>query len=92
MPNSRAWATASVVNGKCYVIGGGSGEGGFFPPALATVDEYDPDTTSWRGRASLPAGEGRSAAASAVVDGKIYVLGGGERGCFGSEADAAVAI
>ena len=61
-------------------------------PAETTVQEYDPQTDSWRQRASLPSGVGRSGAASAVVDGKIYVFGGGDTVSFNSDVVAAVAI
>jgi N-acetylneuraminic acid mutarotase len=73
MPTARIDATASVVNGKCYVIGG-SREEEHQDVALATVEEYDPATDSWRARA--PLSEVRSVAGSAAVDGKIYVFGG----------------
>jgi len=90
MPGPRNFAVASVVNGKCYVIGGGAGEA-FSDPALTTVQAYDPATDTWENKAPLP--EGRHGAASAVVDGKIYVIGGGDSADFGgANLRAAVAI
>jgi N-acetylneuraminic acid mutarotase len=90
MPTPRAWVTASVVGGKCYVIGGGASGGFTRPPALTTVEEYDPKMNSWRTRASLP--QGRSSADSAVVNGKIYVIGGGEAVWWDTPLHASVAI
>jgi hypothetical protein len=90
IPSPRNFATASAVNGKCYVIGGGTGES-WLDPALTTVQAYDPATNTWEDKAPLP--EGRHGAASAVVNGKIYVRGGGDSGDFGgSNLRAAVAI
>lgn len=90
IPSPRNFATASAVNGKCYVIGGGTGKT-FSDPALTTVQAYDPQTNTWENRAPLP--EGRHAAASAVVDSKIYVIGGGDSGDLnGSNLRASVAI
>jgi N-acetylneuraminic acid mutarotase len=90
MPTPRAWITASAVKGKCYVIGGGDSGGPFRPPAFTTVEEYNPNTDSWRTRASLP--QGRSSAGSAVVNGKIYVIGGGDAVWWDTPLHASVAI
>lgn len=72
MPTSRAWATASVVNNKCYVIGGV--ERFYAPSPITTVEEYDPAENSWRAMRPLP--KARWGAGSATVNGKIYVVGG----------------
>src|SRR6516165_12655563 len=57
MPTTRGAAAAGVVNGKIYVTGGvaslpGVNENGIHPAraqnVLATVEEYDPATNSWR--------------------------------------------
>lgn len=72
MPTDHAWGSASVVNGKCYVIGGaGSDE-------WNVVEEYDPQTDTWRSRSNLPLP--RNAHGSAAVNGMIYVLGGANGG------------
>ena len=61
---------ASVgVNGKIYVIGGGSGGTNY-----STVKEYDPASDSWATKTPMPTG--RYFLAAAVVDGKIYAIGG----------------
>lgn len=65
---------AAAVNGKIYNIGGQTEtpkSGG--APTDATF-EYDPSTRQWRARAPLPIR--RTAGAIAVVNDKIYVVGG----------------
>ncbi len=76
MPTPRTGLQASVANGKIYLIGG-------YIPAFYTTqnftatpinEAYDPATDSWSMKAPIPvAVEGY---ASAVVDNKIYVIGG----------------
>lgn len=83
MPNKRGAMTATVVDGKIYVIGGagvmpGSTETSIHPArrhmVVGTVEEYDPKTDTWRNRAALPTPRNHHAAAA--VNGKIYVIGG----------------
>jgi N-acetylneuraminic acid mutarotase len=75
MPTPRADLSANVVNDKMYLIGGKrySGQDPFYKET--DVNEcYDPTTDSWSTKASLPtAVQGYG---SAVVDNKIYVIGG----------------
>jgi N-acetylneuraminic acid mutarotase len=63
-------------NGKLYVFGGGgqikSGGGTWVP--LNNAWEFDPENNTWKALAPMPTRRG--AAVAAVVDGKIYVLGG----------------
>ena len=71
-PTARQLHSSSVVNGKIYVIGGGTSE-----PNLKTVrpvEVYDPITDSWTQKADIPTGRGVLSAC--VVDGKIYAIGG----------------
>jgi N-acetylneuraminic acid mutarotase len=63
-----------VVNDKIYAIGGFSSTSGSVARLLATVEEYDPATDAWTTKAEMPGK--RSNPSSAVVDGKIYVMGG----------------
>jgi len=77
MPTPRNHATAGAVNGRIYVIGGRIGAA-FISSGSSNVDvveEYDPATDSWGGaRARMPSA--RSAMASGVYEGRIYVTGG----------------
>jgi N-acetylneuraminic acid mutarotase len=77
MPTPRNHATAGVVNGKVYVIGGRVGAA-FISAGSSNVDvveEYDPAADAWgSARAKMPSA--RSAMASGVHGGRIYVTGG----------------
>jgi N-acetylneuraminic acid mutarotase len=77
MPTPRNHATAGAVNGKIYVIGGRVGAA-FISAGSSNVDvveEYDPATDAWgSARARMPSA--RSAMASGVFGGRIYVSGG----------------
>jgi len=77
MPTPRNHATAGAVGGKIYVIGGRTGAA-FISSGSSNVDvveEYDPATDSWgSARARMPSA--RSAMASGVHEGRIYVTGG----------------
>jgi N-acetylneuraminic acid mutarotase len=77
MPTPRNHATAGVVNGKVYVIGGRVGAA-FISAGSSNVDvveEYDPAADNWgSARAKMPSA--RSAMASGVYAGRIYVTGG----------------
>ena len=70
MPTGRFQLSASAVNGKIYVIGGCSNEGGF----LSTVEEYDPVKNEWTEKNNIPTT--REGLSTCVVDGKIYAIGG----------------
>ena len=78
IPTIRIGLQANVVNGKIYLIGG-------YPPAyytsynfsssFLTLNEvYDPATDSWTTKAPMPTAA--TYYASAVIDNKIYVIGG----------------
>src|SRR6266704_1315656 len=77
IPTPRNHATAGVVNGKIYVIGGRVG-GAFVSSGssnVGIVEEYDPVTDAWGApRARMPSP--RSAMSSGTWGGKIYVTGG----------------
>ena len=70
MPTGRSGLSSSVVNGRIYAIGGIGSSG-----LLAIVEEYDPSTNTWTGKASMPTA--RSGLSSSVVNDKIYAIGGG---------------
>lgn len=77
MPTPRNHATAAVVNGKIYVIGGRVGAA-FISAGSSNIDvveEYDPAADTWgAARAKMPSA--RSAMASGAWGGRIYVTGG----------------
>lgn len=75
MPTPRADLSANVVNDKMYLIGGKrySGQDPFYKETDVN-ERYDPATDTWSTKASLTtAVQGYG---SAVVDNKIYVIGG----------------
>lgn len=75
IPTTRLVQQANVVDGKIYVIGGQ------IPSPLGVVnpssanDVYDPETDSWSKKAPIPTPV--MGYASAVLDKKIYIIGGG---------------
>ena len=75
MPTARyALGVAAASNGRIYAIGGYGGTY-YSRKALATVEEYDPATDTWRPRASMPTARD-SRGVAAASNGKIYVCGG----------------
>ena len=77
MPLLSHHLAVTQLNGKIYVIGGFvKPEKG--PTAWQPIDnawEYEPANDTWKALAPLPSKRG--AAVSTVVNGKIYVIGGG---------------
>jgi N-acetylneuraminic acid mutarotase len=89
MPTKRGAAAASVVNGKIYVIGGANSlpnftESGIHPArphqVLATVEEYDPESNTWRERRPMLVARNHHAAAG--IGNKLYAVGGRVSGAF----------
>jgi DNA-binding transcriptional ArsR family regulator len=76
MPTARGGADANVVDRKIYVIGGSATDA--FDSTIDVVldvnEVYDPVADTWSTKTPIPTPV--SAYASAVVDGKIYVIGG----------------
>lgn len=70
MPTARYAMGSAVLNNKIYVIGGNNASG-----TVATVEEYDPSTDTWTTKPNMPTARGP---ATAVVNYKIYVIGGGD--------------
>ncbi|TBR20836.1 hypothetical protein EPO15_11930, partial [bacterium] len=68
MTTAREGASAGVVGGRVYVVGGHNGS------ALTANEEYDPLGDSWATKAVMPAP--RSFHATAALGGKVYALGG----------------
>ena len=80
MNHARGGASVSVVNGKIYVMGGvGWPQIPNHPgPFLSSVEVFNPETNHWKEVAEMPTPKGFHTAS--VIDGKIYVIGGGFRG------------
>ena len=74
-PRAQAGVHAPVVNGKSYLISGHAAEG----KLVKVVEEYDPAKDVWKEVVTkLPTA--RMAFDTAVVQGKIYVIGGTQGG------------
>jgi N-acetylneuraminic acid mutarotase len=75
-PTARNHAFSGAIAGKLYVTGGRTpGHEGDDAQNVATTEVYDPAADGWTALAPLP--NPRSGGASVVLDGKLYVLGGG---------------
>ena len=83
MPTKRGAASAVVANGKIYVTGGvnslpGVTENGVHPTraqnVVATVEEYDPASNSWKSLRPMLVARNHHLALGA--DGRVYVIGG----------------
>ncbi|HLW46307.1 MAG TPA: kelch repeat-containing protein [bacterium] len=76
MPRALHHGAMTAFNNRVYVFGGfvlpQSGPPGWV--ALNDVWEYDPAADTWRSRAPMPTARG--AAGAALVNGRIYVVGG----------------
>lgn len=74
MPTARQLASAAAVDGKLYVAGGVdlvSGRQTLF----STVEEYDPSTSRWRARTSMPTAR-YGAGLVGASNGTLYAIGG----------------
>jgi N-acetylneuraminic acid mutarotase len=76
MPTHRANVAGAVVNDLFYCIGGYTSSGSTIPKPSAVVEAYDPTTDIWTRKADLATP--RIGASAAVLNGKIYVMGGGD--------------
>jgi N-acetylneuraminic acid mutarotase len=76
MPTNRTYVEANVVNGKIYVVGGITydDEKKHLQNYTVVNEVYDPATDSWTTKQPAPIAVARYA--SAVVDNKIYIMGG----------------
>lgn len=75
MPTPRDGLDANVVSGKIYLISGlEKSDYPTYANVSALTEVYDPVTDSWTTKASIP--NPVFFYASAVVDNKIYVIGG----------------
>ena len=72
---------AGVVNGKIYVVGGASERdrrGQLITVSLKTVEVFDPVTNAWQKHADVDAKFARNSNGGAVLNGKLYVMGGAQ--------------
>ena len=86
LPTHRKSFSTAVVDGKIYLIGGtlfehargvlrDPGPGIWRGPfGMSLVEVYDPESNTWQRLTDMPTV--RAGAETAVVDGKIYVMGG----------------
>ena len=75
IPTGRISLQANVVDGKIYLIGGATlGGANFYPHAVALNEVYEPATDSWSEMEPMPTAV--KSYASAVLDDKIYIMGG----------------
>lgn len=79
LPAARAEAISAVVDDKIYLIGGrvrATDDARLFNDHIDSVrnEVFDPTIDRWATLADAPTA--RNSAASAVIDGKIYVVGG----------------
>lgn len=79
LPSPRGEGVAAVIGDKLYMIGGRVRATPQAAQFLEHVDTrlneaFDPATGRWQRRADAPTA--RNSAASAVIDGKVYVVGG----------------
>jgi N-acetylneuraminic acid mutarotase len=79
MPTARSGHSASVVNGKIYVIGGEPRA----QASVSTVEEYDPAMDTWTRKADMPTK--RTFLCTCAVDGEIYAIGGVTAGVPGAD-------
>lgn len=77
LPTSRQGAAIAVVQEKIYVIGGRRGAGAS-GTVTNVVEVYDPSEDYWSSIQTMQ--EGRTGSQAAVVDGRIYVIGGAVEG------------
>src|SRR5712691_10112821 len=79
-PTARAWAAATVIDNGVYLVGGGlclaavSGCATFGQDASPVTEVGDPTVPSWIRGGDLS--QGRWALRTALVNGKIYAIGG----------------
>jgi N-acetylneuraminic acid mutarotase len=75
MPTPRFYLTVGVVNDILYAIGGG-GAYAQNPPAMTTVEAYDPATDTWTTKAPMPTAAFLGRAAGVVKNEFVYVVEG----------------
>ncbi|WP_278401773.1 phage tail-collar fiber domain-containing protein [Stutzerimonas kunmingensis] len=83
-PGGYTYQSLQAIGGKLYLFGGkGSWSSN---TGTRSLYEYNPATAAWTAKTSPPNGTERYDAASAVLDGKLYIAGGIWDGGSGSTA------
>ena len=80
MSTPKSEHTASVIDGKIYVMGGYFEEGEEYKN-LSTIEIYDPATDRWTQKPDMLIG--KSGHETEVIDGQIYIFGGDGTGVKG---------
>jgi N-acetylneuraminic acid mutarotase len=76
---ARGYAAVAALEGRLYLLGGIRTDAGVTPgPVTSEVEVYDPQTNTWSGAPSMPTA--RMGLVTAVVDGKLYAIGGATDG------------
>jgi len=90
MQLARRWSGSIVIGNKIYVIGGIGGKGGTFEKRLDSMEMLDLDSVDWKAskkdrnkngpkwKMLTPMSTPRSSHTVEVLDGNIYVVGGGD--------------
>lgn len=74
-PVPREYAASAVLDGKVYVMGGQRTDSGVIPgPATNLVEIYDPASSTWSAATPMPTA--RMGLVAAVINGRIYAIGG----------------
>jgi N-acetylneuraminic acid mutarotase len=81
MQNEREAAQAAFINGKLYVVGGWNR----FGQPVPQLEIYDPGSRTWSAGAPDPAPY--AGAGTAVVSGRMYVIGGCAGICTASQVE-----
>jgi len=85
MPTALWSPAAAVVDGKIYVIGGGTGDPLGEYSVYSTVCVYDPANNNWDTAAEMPTA--RTMLGASVVDDMIYAVGGLTEAEFSAELE-----
>lgn len=76
MPTARNSMAVGEIDGIIYVAGGFQNKSG----QLAVNEAYDPVDDNWTAKTPMPTARDTRGTNNAVVDGKLYVIGGNARG------------
>ena len=77
-PIPRQYAASAVLDGKVYVMGGQRTDSGTSDPVTNLVEVYDPASNTWSAAPPMPTA--RMGLVAAVMNGRIYAIGGSTDG------------